>query len=558
MAPQDSTGHLTTEQLFQQHAGFVARFLTRLGVPREALEDAIQEVFLVVHRNGGYRPGAAKPTSYLANLAVYAAASHRRKQGVARSRHSDAVVEHMPSPSEDPAHALQVRQDLQRLQLALDRLPEDLRTTLLLVDMEEQSAVSVAAALGCPVGTIYWRVHQARKRLQSSLRAIDAARSRPEPTAPPLEGRTAPSRSLVVLFGLDGYRRSEAARLLRLAREHTGNELSLDELLRQHQALIEAGAELPAWAASCAPRAATLLGLIGVGPIAGLSATVATVAAVLFVTSGAPNAPTNRAWASAPGQPALPRADAQATRTSAATALAAPAASELPSAPAVRRDGLATTKAAARASVSKAPEPRVRASLLPTERAIPAAEAASGLADGDRPLRPVRSSDRKIARKQVTGSASPRPAAERSAAMAASTPAPHDRVAATTAAGPREVPARATASTEARPPAAARVRRPEASAPDTSEAALSEMRAVAQAENLLTRDPERTLALTRAMRTRFPAGYFAEERAYLEVMALSALGRTAELQQRAAAFLSAHPDGLYSGRVRKALSGAGD
>src|SRR5262249_11716314 len=119
----DGTHHLTAEALFRQHARFVARFLTRLGVPSEQLDDALQDVFLVAHRNGGYRPGLAKPTSYLANLAIRAAAQLRRKLGVARKRHSDATVDQVPAEIEDPARMLQVQQDLQRLQRALDHLP---------------------------------------------------------------------------------------------------------------------------------------------------------------------------------------------------------------------------------------------------------------------------------------------------------------------------------------------------------------------------------------------------------------------------------------------------
>src|SRR5262245_45883740 len=109
MTPPDGPGHLTTDELFRQHAGFVARFLSRLGVPSDQLEDALQEVFLVAHRNGGYKPGLAKPTSYLANLAIRAASKHRRRDGIARQRYSDAVPEHLPGELEDPARTLQVR-----------------------------------------------------------------------------------------------------------------------------------------------------------------------------------------------------------------------------------------------------------------------------------------------------------------------------------------------------------------------------------------------------------------------------------------------------------------
>ena len=49
-----ANGHLDSAQLFRQFAPFVASFLMRLGVQRADLDDLMQEVFLVAHRNGGY------------------------------------------------------------------------------------------------------------------------------------------------------------------------------------------------------------------------------------------------------------------------------------------------------------------------------------------------------------------------------------------------------------------------------------------------------------------------------------------------------------------------
>ena len=127
MASTEGSEHLSTDALFRRHAAFVARFLARLGVPSGQLEDALQEVFLVVHRNGGYRPGLAKPTSSLASIALRAAARHRQRDGVARTRFSESPVEQLASEDEDPARALQVRQDFERLQHALAKLPEACR-----------------------------------------------------------------------------------------------------------------------------------------------------------------------------------------------------------------------------------------------------------------------------------------------------------------------------------------------------------------------------------------------------------------------------------------------
>src|SRR5580658_1699280 len=94
---------VTTEDLFRAHAPFVARFLTRLGVCPSDLDDAVQEVFLVAHRNGGYLPGPATPTGYLASIAVRAAASYRRRGRKGLDRRSDVVPDEVSSAGLDPA-----------------------------------------------------------------------------------------------------------------------------------------------------------------------------------------------------------------------------------------------------------------------------------------------------------------------------------------------------------------------------------------------------------------------------------------------------------------------
>ncbi len=52
---------------------------------------------------------------------------------------------------------------------ALRRLPEDYRSTLLLVDVEELSYEEAAAALACPIGTVRSRLSRARRLLAVSL-----------------------------------------------------------------------------------------------------------------------------------------------------------------------------------------------------------------------------------------------------------------------------------------------------------------------------------------------------------------------------------------------------
>jgi hypothetical protein len=80
-----------------------------------------------------------------------------------------------------------------------------------------------------------------------------------------------------------------------------------------------------------------------------------------------------------------------------------------------------------------------------------------------------------------------------------------------------------------------------------------EMQQVARAEQLLASDPGAALALVRAGELRFRDGYFSQERRYLEVMSLVALGRRAEAKAQGWAFLRDYRTGPYSRKLERVM-----
>lgn len=173
---------MTTDELFRKHAPFVARLLHRLGVPAREIDDVVQQVFLVAHKNGGYVPGPATPTSYLGAIAVKAASSARRRDGAQRSRQAGYSPEMLASSGRDPVTVLEVRRELAQLQAALDQMDADLRAVLVLTELEGETCASIAASQGIPVGTVYWRAHRARKQFrQVTQRLTKESRPRLRP-----------------------------------------------------------------------------------------------------------------------------------------------------------------------------------------------------------------------------------------------------------------------------------------------------------------------------------------------------------------------------------------
>jgi RNA polymerase sigma-70 factor (ECF subfamily) len=181
----DQDQHLDSAELFRRHAPFVARFILRMGVPRPDLDDLMQEVFLIAHRNGGYDPGPAKPTTYLASIAFRLVHTERRKRKVrAFVQMDDEKVRRASGPS-DPEQVALHRERLQRLEGALATLDDDKRAVFILAEIQGESIVSIAAGLGIPTDTAHSRLRAARRLFREAIerQGMDG------PLVPALAGR---------------------------------------------------------------------------------------------------------------------------------------------------------------------------------------------------------------------------------------------------------------------------------------------------------------------------------------------------------------------------------
>lgn len=169
-----STVRKNAGELYQCHGQFVAGFLLRLGAPRVEMEDLVQEVFLVAHRRGGFSEGAAKPTTWLAAIALRVWSnrqrSRRRRPAEPAGDLAIVAVGNMP----DPESATATRRSLERVQRCLDALDLQHRAVFVLFELEGETCATIAAALGVPVGTVYRRLHTARGRFQTAYAALTA------------------------------------------------------------------------------------------------------------------------------------------------------------------------------------------------------------------------------------------------------------------------------------------------------------------------------------------------------------------------------------------------
>jgi RNA polymerase sigma-70 factor (ECF subfamily) len=174
----DRTVAIGAEELYMAHADFVAAFLGRLGASGAEVEDMQQEVFLIAHRNGGYRPGPARPTTWLAEIGARVYANARRAKARAEARRSECEPDATAAPHDDPERHAERRAGAERMAKALATLDDRQRALLLLFELEGVPCAELAEVFGVPRGTIHSRLHAARQRLREAWERLESETAR--------------------------------------------------------------------------------------------------------------------------------------------------------------------------------------------------------------------------------------------------------------------------------------------------------------------------------------------------------------------------------------------
>ncbi len=162
---------LVFDDVFRAEAANVGRALRYLGVAEASLDDACQEVFLVVHRRLAEFTGGSL-RAWIRQICVNVARTQKR---TVRRRRED-VVDVPPEVSSPPTQhgAVERRQLREKLLTLLDELSEAQRTVFVLYEIEQLAMAEVALAAACPIQTAYSRLHAARAKIQA--RTGDALR----------------------------------------------------------------------------------------------------------------------------------------------------------------------------------------------------------------------------------------------------------------------------------------------------------------------------------------------------------------------------------------------
>ncbi|MEM9071822.1 MAG: sigma-70 family RNA polymerase sigma factor [Myxococcota bacterium] len=161
-------------RLVRLHHRRVLACALQMLTDRGEAEDAVQETFLRAWRALSRFDGRSKLSTWLYRICVNVClnALRRRKRVAAADVDDPKVPEPTADPTQtgnDPERSAEMTQLYGRLGAALDALSPSLRSAVVLVLLQGLPHKEAAEILGCPEGTVAWRIHEARRRLKTSL-----------------------------------------------------------------------------------------------------------------------------------------------------------------------------------------------------------------------------------------------------------------------------------------------------------------------------------------------------------------------------------------------------
>ncbi len=154
--------------LYTKYRSTVARLVYRMGAPPGDLEDAVQEVFVQVHRSLKDFRGQAKFSTWLHRVTVNVVLMQRRAQK-ARPAFADEPKDELPADAPLPDEDAERLERLRAFSRLLERLADKKRLVFVLHDLEGVSPAEISTIVGAPVLTVRTRLFYARREIEAML-----------------------------------------------------------------------------------------------------------------------------------------------------------------------------------------------------------------------------------------------------------------------------------------------------------------------------------------------------------------------------------------------------
>lgn len=160
--------------LVERYQRRLLRLVLRLLRDQAEAEDVVQETFLRAYRALPRFRGEAAFFTWLYRIAVNGARNAIARRRLRSGAHGMAPVQ-VPAPLPEigtPESMLLSKQVMRAIDAALEALPLELRTAIVLREIEGLSYEEIAQIMECPLGTVRSRIFRAREAIARRLRPL--------------------------------------------------------------------------------------------------------------------------------------------------------------------------------------------------------------------------------------------------------------------------------------------------------------------------------------------------------------------------------------------------
>ncbi len=170
---------LAFELLVSKYERKLQRLLSRLVRDPAEVEDVAQEAFIKAYRALPTFRGDSAFYTWLYRIGINTAKNHLAAQGRKVPALSDLPGEEgdedggaLGRDANTPEDELMSRQVAETVNAAMQALPEELRSAIMLREIEGMSYEDIAAMMNCPIGTVRSRIFRAREAIATQLRPL--------------------------------------------------------------------------------------------------------------------------------------------------------------------------------------------------------------------------------------------------------------------------------------------------------------------------------------------------------------------------------------------------
>jgi RNA polymerase sigma-70 factor (ECF subfamily) len=166
------------EALMKRYKNILIRQVSSMVRDLSEAEDIAQETFLKAYMSLHSFRGDSAFSTWLYRIGINTAkrnlirssrrlpqVSEQLDDGTGSQQRSDSETDY-----DTPEAKLESKQILSMLKAALDNLPDEQKTTLVLRELEGMSYEEIAAEMHCPVGTVRSRISRARDTIAAALK----------------------------------------------------------------------------------------------------------------------------------------------------------------------------------------------------------------------------------------------------------------------------------------------------------------------------------------------------------------------------------------------------